>query len=282
MSRTLTLGYSPCPNDTSIFYALVHGKIGTGGLAFKERLEDVETLNRLALEGALDVTKVSYGAYGALRERYCLLRSGGALGRGCGPLVVAKQPLGMGELRGKRIAIPGRMTTAFLLLQLYDPALGANAVSMPFDRIMGAVSDGSVDAGLIIHEGRFTYQNYGLTSLLDLGEWWERETGLLIPLGGIIARRDLGPELVRKVDGLVGQSVRYAMSHPAEPEEYIKRHSQEMEDDVIRAHIALYVNERSVDMGEEGVRSVYALFRMAEERGLMASSGSPLFLSSAC
>jgi 1,4-dihydroxy-6-naphthoate synthase len=275
----LTLGYSPCPNDTFIFYALVHGKIETAGLSFSERLEDVETLNRMALGAELDITKVSYSAYGLLREDYCLLRSGGALGRGCGPLVVAREPLGMDDLKGKRIAIPGRLTTAFLLLQLYDPVFGQNVEPMPFDRIMDAVKNNEVDAGLIIHESRFTYEKYGLTAVADLGQWWEGTTGGLLPLGGIIARRGLGRELVGQVDRLVGESVRYAMGHRDEPEGYIREHSQELEDDVIRAHIGLYVNDYSLDMGEEGTRAVETLFGMAEEKGIIKKSSTPLFIS---
>jgi 1,4-dihydroxy-6-naphthoate synthase len=157
---TLTLGYSPCPNDTFIFHALTQGKLAGNGISFRETLEDVETLNRMALRGELDVSKVSYHALGFLREDYCLLRSGGALGRGCGPLIVARKPLGPEELRGRMIAIPGMLTTAYLLMRLYDPAL-KNVFAMPFDRIMDSVAEGSVDAGLIIHEGRFTFQRYG-------------------------------------------------------------------------------------------------------------------------
>ncbi|MGD2080223.1 MAG: 1,4-dihydroxy-6-naphthoate synthase, partial [Nitrospirota bacterium] len=193
MRKDLTLGYSPCPNDTFIFYALVRGKIETGGLSFLETLEDVETLNRMALRGALDVTKVSTHALGFLREDYCLLRSGGALGRGCGPLIVAREPLEARDLRGKRIAIPGTLTTAYLLMRLFDPML-KDIEAMPFHRIMDAVSSGSADAGLIIHEGRFTYPGYGLHEVLDLGRWWEDATGLPIPLGSIVAKRELGTE----------------------------------------------------------------------------------------
>jgi 1,4-dihydroxy-6-naphthoate synthase len=166
--RTLTLGYSPCPNDTFIFHALTHGTIPTPGLAFDVRHEDVETLNRMALAGALDITKVSYGAIMSLMDRYCLLRSGGALGRGCGPLVVGREGMDLNKLRGKRIAVPGLMTTAYLLMSLYDPELLRNATPMRFDKIMPAVAAGEFDAGLVIHEGRFTYQAHGLVQLMDL------------------------------------------------------------------------------------------------------------------
>lgn len=275
--KKLSLGYSPCPNDTFVFYALVHGMVDAGGLAFGEELRDVETLNRMAFEGALDVTKLSYSAFGRLRDGYCLLRSGGALGRGCGPLVVAGEPTAMADLKGKKIAIPGENTTAFLLLQLYDPDLGKNVRTMPFHLIMEAVRSGEADAGLIIHESRFTYPSYGLRQVMDLGQWWEEETGGPIPLGCIAVRRSLGGELASRIDALIRESVRYAMAHPDEPVDYIKSHSQELEDGVIRQHIGLYVNDYTVDMGEDGVGAVETLFRMAEERGIMERSPRPLF-----
>lgn len=267
---TLTLGYSPCPNDTFIFYALVHGRIDCGGLRFEEILLDVETLNQKARNSELDITKVSFHAYGYLRERYSLLRAGGAMGRGCGPLVVARERISMEDLRGKKIAIPGRLTTAYLLLQLYGPALAENVVVMPFDLIMGAVKKGDVDAGLIIHESRFTYPSYGLSGIMDLGEWWEKETGLPIPLGCIIARNTLGRDLAVTVDGLVRKSVEYAFSHREETKGYIKAHSREIGDEVIERHIGLYVNEYSLDIGEDGLRAVEALMRRAEDRGVIS------------
>jgi 1,4-dihydroxy-6-naphthoate synthase len=279
MARTLSLGYSPCPNDTFIFYALAHGRIDAGGLLFEERLEDVETLNRMAFESSLDVTKISYNAFGNLRDEYCLLRAGGAIGRGCGPLVVAREKVTMDELRGRRIAIPGRNTTAFLLLQLFNPEFRENAVVMPFHEVMEAVREGDVDAGLIIHESRFTYPEYGLKQIVDLGEWWEGETGHPIPLGCIIARRSLGTDLTRAVDRIIGESVRYAFGHRDETNEYIKAHSHELKDDVINEHINLYVNEYTVDMGDDGVQAVQKLFGMAEDRGIVKKSSKPLFCS---
>lgn len=268
-SKTLTLGYSPCPNDTFIFYALVHGKIDCGDLRVKEILLDVETLNQKAWNSELDITKVSFHAYGFLRERYTLLRSGGAMGRGCGPLVVARQKAALRELRGKKIAIPGELTTAYLLLKLNDPAVASNVVVMPFDRILGAVEKGTVEAGLIIHESRFTYPSRGLVRIIDLGEWWEEETGLPIPLGCIIARKTLGSDLAFIIDGLVRKSVEYAFSHREETKGYIKSHSQEMEDNVIEQHIGLYVNEFSADLGKEGMRAVDELLKRAEQRGII-------------
>ncbi len=274
----LTFGYSPCPNDTFIFYALVHGKIDAGELRFKEILLDVETLNQMALHAKLDITKVSYHAFGRLREHYCLLRSGGAIGRGCGPLVVAREDYAMKDLQSKKIAIPGKLTTAFLLLQLYDASFKDNIKVIPFHKIMDAVKKGTVDAGLIIHESRFTYPYYGLKRIIDLGEWWEEETGLPIPLGCIIAKRSLGTGLINKVDGLIRESVLYAMNKRDEPKKYIKEHSQELEDSVIAAHINLYVNDYSIDIGEDGIASVKKLFEMAEEKGIIKKSSKPIFI----
>jgi 5,8-dihydroxy-2-naphthoate synthase len=273
----LTLGYSPCPNDTFIFYALTHGRLALPGLEVVESLEDVETLNLRAMKAELDLTKVSFHALAYLRENYCLLRSGGAMGRGCGPLVVTKNDTDMKSLRGKVIAVPGRFTTAHLLLMLYGEGYD-NISVMPFDSIMGAVQSGEADAGLVIHEGRFTYQARGLHKVIDLGEWWESETGLPIPLGGILAKRSLGSDKVKLVEDAIRDSLRYAYSHREETRSYIKAHAQELDDTVIDSHIELYVNDFSFDMGEEGVGAVEALFGMAEKRGVIPGSGLPLFL----
>lgn len=278
MSKSLTLGYSPCPNDTFIFYALTHGRIPAPGFTVKERLEDVETLNRLALEGQLDLTKVSYHAFGHLRDRYALLRSGGALGRGCGPLVIAREATTMAQLRGRRIAIPGRMTTANLLLQLHGEGYD-DLLVLPFDRIMPALLTGAAEAGVIIHESRFTYQASGFHEVLDLGAWWEDDTGLPIPLGGILARRDLGRETIAAVDRALRASLTYAWQHPDEPRTYIKGHAQELDDQVIDAHIGLYVNDFSLDLGEEGRTAVETLLARAEQLGLIPVCDKPLFVS---
>jgi len=267
--RRLTLGYSPCPNDTFIFYGLVHGRIDTGGLAFRETLLDVETLNQRAFDLEFDITKVSYHAYLYLQGNYTLLRAGGALGRGCGPLIVAKDDYDPKSLRGKRIAIPGRYTTAYLLLRLYDPELCINPCIMTFDRIMPAVNNGEVDAGLIIHESRFTYPLYGLKEVIDLGRWWEDETGLPIPLGCIIARNSLGNPLIERINGLIRESLEYSLADPKRPMHYIKQHSQELSDHVIKQHIDLYVNNYSLDIGDEGERAIKELLRRARARGIM-------------
>jgi len=273
---SLTLGFSPCPNDTFMFYPLVHGLVDTSGLTFRERLEDVETLNRLALAGELDVTKVSYHALGHIRDQYALLRSGSALGRGCGPLLVARDDLDPADLCGKKIAVPGQYTTALLLLRLLDPQLD-NLIIMPFNEIMDAVLTGRADAGLIIHESRFTYRNLGLHKLVDLGEWWEGETGLPIPLGGIVARRSLGAETIAVIERALRAGVAYARSHPAEAARYIREHAQEISDEVCAAHIGLYVNDFSTELGDEGERAIAELLRRAEESGIIPRSDRNLF-----
>jgi len=273
---SLTLGFSPCPNDTFMFYPLVHGLVDTAGLTFRERLEDVETLNHLALAGELDVSKVSYHALGHIRDQYALLRSGSALGRGCGPLLVAREEIDPADLRGRRIAVPGLYTTALLLLRLLDPKLD-NFIVMPFNEIMDAVLTGKADAGLIIHESRFTYQGLGLHRLIDLGEWWEGETGLPIPLGGIVARRSLGAETIAVIERALKAGVVYARSHPAEAAGYIREHAQEMSDEVCAAHIGLYVNDFSAELGEEGERAIAELLRRAEKSGIIPVSSTNLF-----
>ena len=276
-TRTLSLGFSPCPNDTFIFHALVKGIVRAEGLSFEERLEDVETLNRLAGQGALDVSKVSYGAIPHLVRDYVLLRSGGALGRGCGPLVVAREAIGRGDLAGRHIAIPGRNTTANLLLRLYAPD-AAPGVEMVYSDIMPAVARGEVDAGLIIHESRFTYPRHGLVKVVDLGEWWENTTGLPIPLGGILARRDLGAGTIRAIDDALRRSVEHAFADPAASREYVRAHAQEMDDEVTRQHIDLYVNHFSVDVGEVGERAIHELFARARAAGIVGEDVPSPFL----
>jgi 1,4-dihydroxy-6-naphthoate synthase len=276
--KPLTLAYSPCPNDTFIFTPWVNGHIDEAPPVV-ERLEDIDTLNRMALGGEPDVVKVSFHAFGHLRERYCLLRSGGALGRGCGPLVVARTSFAEKALAGKTVAIPGRLTTAALLVRLFAPALrDANITVMPFNEIMPAVCNEQVDAGIIIHESRFTYQRYGLTQIVDLGEWWERETAQAIPLGGIAMRRDLGDDLIRRTERALTASVDYAHTHPEHVWPTIRRHAQEMDDEVMRQHIALYVNDFTRDYGEEGEAAIRHLLETAEALGIVPHSRQPLFV----
>jgi len=273
MNAPLELGYSFCPNDTFIFYALIHGKVAAP-LPIKEVLEDVETLNSWALERKLPLTKLSYRAYFEVMEDYVALRSGGALGRGVGPLIVTKGA--RDSLEGCVVASPGRLTTAELLLRLSQPQV--TVVNMRYDLIMPAVERGEVDAGLIIHESRFTYQNHGLTKFADLGQWWEVDTGLPLPLGAILVRRDLAPLLQQSLDKAVRSSLEYAYAHREEPKSYIRQHALEMEDSVMQAHIDLYVNEFSLEVGELGERAVQTLFERAQKLGVVGASSQPLFV----
>lgn len=266
MTAPLSLGFSPCPNDTFLFHALVHGAVAAEGFVFRERLEDVETLNALARQGELDVTKVSYGAIPYLLDEYVLLRSGGALGRGCGPLLVARADR-PADAPLRRIAIPGRYTTANLLLRLWRPEL-PKGEPLVYSEIMPAVARGAADAGLIIHESRFTYPEHGLRALVDLGEWWERETGLPIPLGGIVARRSLGRDRILGIERAIADSVRHAFAHPGASHAYIAAHAQEMRPEVVRQHIELYVNDFSVGLGAEGEAAVGTLLERAAAAGL--------------
>ena len=271
----LSLGYSPCPNDTFIFCTLVQGRFPDAP-SCREVLEDIETLNTLALERKLDLTKISFHALGHLREHYVLLRAGGALGRGCGPLVVSREPLSADRLKGRKIALPGRLTTAALLLRLFEPDLD-QLVYLPFDEIMPACARGDVDAGVIIHESRFTFGEYGLSQVIDLGAWWEEETGHPIPLGGIIARRALGIETHARLDRAIRASIEYAYAHPAEISPYIRRHAQEMDENVMQQHIDLYVNTYSLQYGESGEAAINDLYTRAEEAGIIPATDRPLF-----
>jgi 1,4-dihydroxy-6-naphthoate synthase len=281
--RPLLLAYSPCPNDTSIFYAWTHGLIPEAP-PVKERLEDIETLNGLALAGAADVTKVSVSAFAHLRESYALLHSGGAMARGCGPLVVAPKGSHLraapgvtrasalaDDLSRVRVAMPGELTTAALLAQLFAGGL-RRAVFMPFDRIMPAVAAGEVDAGVVIHEGRFTYASHGLRRLIDLGEWWEESTGLPVPLGGIAVRRALDVQEQARIERAVRASVEHTRAHPHAADEYVREHAQEMDAVVRRQHIDLYVNGFTVDFGPEGEEAVKRMVEVAD--GLRERSGS--------
>jgi len=268
MERELTLGFSPCPNDTFIFHALVSGLVKIPGISFRERLEDVETLNELARKGELDVTKVSCHLLGHIREEYTLLAAGAALGRGCGPLLVSRDGIDPAGLHDRPVGVPGRYTTAALLLRLFDPSLD-NLVYMPFHEIMPAIVRGDLAAGVIIHESRFTYPGYGLKKLVDLGEWWEVETGQPIPLGGIVARRSLGAETVRRISDAIRASIDHAHVDPGSAGEYIRSHAQEMGDEVCAAHIGLYVNEFSRDLGTVGRQAVRTLLERAEKAGII-------------
>lgn len=273
LTKNLTLGYSPCPNDTFIFHALIHGLVGVAGLDLTGPvLADVETLNEWALSGRLDVTKISCHALGHVLAEYQLLNAGAALGRGCGPLLVAREPLSPEELSTRRLAIPGRLTTAALLLKLFAPSC-TNLVPMRFDLIMPAIVEGRVDAGVIIHESRFTYPQHGLLCLRDLGAWWEEESGSPIPLGCIVARRSLGPEQLALLERLIRASVRHAFADPASSRDYIRSHARELDDRVITEHIGLYVNPFSLDLGDAGRVAITRLLARGREAGVFPPGG---------
>jgi len=258
----LSIGFSPCPNDTFIFDALVNNKIDMGDLEFAVALEDVQTLNEWALQQKLDITKISYGVLPLLLKEYTLLESGGALGKGVGPLVVARSSMDIQDLQDKVIAIPGENTTAHMLFSMAFPN-ATNKVFKVFNEIENAVLNGSVDAGVIIHENRFTYQQKGLYKLIDLGDYWELKTQLPIPLGGIIARKELDAATISKVDKLIRSSVEYAFNHHYENlSDYVKAHAQEMSEYIMRQHIDLYVNNFSVELGEDGRKAVDKLLEV--------------------
>jgi 1,4-dihydroxy-6-naphthoate synthase len=254
-------GFSPCPNDTFAFDALVHGRIAAP-FTVTPALHDIEELNALARRGRYELTKLSIGALAGVRDRYTLLRSGGALGHGCGPLVVAREAASLADAALGRLAIPGWDTTAFLLLRLAAPALG-EVVELRYDEILDAVASGKVDAGLIIHESRFTYAQHGLVQVADLGAWWEDETGMPVPLAGICARTDLDAEVRATLEDALRRSVEHAFAHPADSLEYVRAHSQELSDEICRQHIDLYVNEFTRDLGDDGVAAIDALLARA-------------------
>lgn len=255
--RELKFGHSPCPNDTFAFHALTHGLVETP-CTITPVLLDIEELNRRASSGEFEITKLSVGAFAGVGDRYRLLRSGAALGHGVGPLVVAKQSMSLADAVRSRVAIPGRETTAYRLLRLAAPSLG-DVVEMRYDLILRAVERGDVDAGLIIHESRFTYQDHGLSKVADLGEWWERETHLPVPLAGICVRADIDPGLSAALEQSIRATVQYAFDHPDASRAYVRAHAQEMSDAVCDEHIKLYVNEHSLDIGDEGLRAIERL-----------------------
>jgi 1,4-dihydroxy-6-naphthoate synthase len=288
LKTPLRLAYSPCPNDTFIFRAWVHGLLPDAP-PVEEVLEDIDTLNLMALRDKADVIKVSMHAFAHLRETYALLHSGGAMGRKCGPLVIGQKDgrlrpapslrrtaILADELVHARVAIPGELTTAALLVGLLTGGL-KQPVVMPFERIMPAVAAGEVEAGVIIHEGRFTFGSYGLRRLIDLGEWWEDTSGLPIPLGGIAVSRSLDRDLQAAVENAVRSSVEYARGDPEGAMDYVRQHSQEMDPDVCRRHIDLYVNDFSVDYGAEGEEAIRELLAAAATLQVIPTSDKGIF-----
>lgn len=256
----LTLGFSPCPNDTFIFDAMVHGKIDTEGLRFKTVLEDVETLNRMAKNGELDITKLSFFAFGNVTKHYQLMSSGSALGKGVGPLLISKKKFTDPEQEIKSVAIPGMNTTAYFLFRTFYPTL-THVKEMLFSEIENAVLNDEVDAGVIIHENRFTYEAKGLLKIADMGDLWEKKTLLPIPLGGIAIKRELDEDVKKKVERIIRKSIEFAFANPKSSYDYVKAHSQEMSDEVCQKHIDLYVNNFSLDLGENGKQAIAEMFR---------------------
>jgi 1,4-dihydroxy-6-naphthoate synthase len=277
MSEKLSIGFSPCPNDTFIFDALVHQKIDTEGLEFDVYLGDVEDLNNKAFKGELDITKISYHAYGYLTDEYVLLNSGSALGKGCGPILISKPETEKTNLQNLKIAIPGKYTTANFLLSIAHPE-AINKVEMLFSDIENAILNKDVDAGLIIHENRFTYQEKGLKKIIDLGEYWENTTGQLIPLGGIIIKRDFPIETIQKVNRVLRKSIEYAFETPEEPLEYMQSNAQEMSKNVMMQHVDLYVNKYSIDLGVEGKEAITQMFNLAQEKEIIPKTSNNLFI----
>jgi len=277
---TLTLGFSPCPNDCFMFDAMIHGRIECEGLEFSVRMADIEALNAAAFAGEADITKLSFHAYAYCADEYVLLNAGSALGRNCGPLLVSKRVVPSEEVAsGKlRIAIPGKYTTANFLLSLAFPQ-ATNKSEHLFSGIEDAVLDGTFDAGLIIHENRFTYEDKGLKKIIDLGEFWESETGAAIPLGGIVINRRLSEDVRQRVNRVMRRSVEYAFANRTASLPFVRANAQAMSDAVMYKHIDLYVNEYSVDLGEEGRRAVAVLFERARTSGVIPAMREDLFLN---
>ncbi|MEE4112983.1 MAG: 1,4-dihydroxy-6-naphthoate synthase [Desulfobacteraceae bacterium] len=268
MAKELTFGFSPCPNDTYMFNAIAHGAVGVDGYRLKPVLHDVETLNGMAMDAVLDVTKLSFYAWLEVKDRYQMLDSGAAMGFGCGPVLIARNQLAQAEIHRCRVVLPGRWTTAHLLLRLWAPEADQRFFTT-YDRIFDVLASGQADCGVIIHEGRFTFEAAGFTPVVDLGAWWEAMTGLPVPLGGIAARRSLGNALIRQIDMAVNASIRRAMADPRATLPFIREHAQEMEDTVLRAHIRTFVNDFSLSQTDVGRRAIEKLESMARDAGVL-------------
>lgn len=268
--RLITVGHSPDPDDAFMFYALAHDKIDTGDLQFRHELQDIETLNRRALRGELEVTAISIHAYAALLDKYALLPSGCSMGDRYGPMVVASRPLTVEQLRTIKVAIPGTMTTAFLALRLLLPE-GFGFEVVPFDEIIPAVASGRFEAGLIIHEGQLTFQNQGLHLVVDLGVWWQERTGLPLPLGGNVVRRDLGDDTIRQISRLLKESIRYGLDHRQDALSYALQYARDMDRGLADQFVGMYVNEWTLDYGPRGRAAVARLLEEAYRAGVIAN-----------
>ena len=274
----LSLGFSPCPNDTFIFDAMIHQKIDTEGLEFEVVMEDVEQLNQKAFSGNLDITKLSYHAFAYVLDQYVLLQSGSALGNNCGPLLIAKKKLSDIEIKNAKIAIPGKYTTANFLLSLAFPE-NTNKEELLFSEIEDAVLNSRFDAGLIIHENRFTYESNGLVKLIDLGEFWESATQLPIPLGGIVVKREVPVSIQQKIDRVLKKSVEFALNNPDQTLDFVSQYAQEMNPEIMLQHIELYVNKYTVELGNTGKKAIRKLFDTAHEKGIIKTRSKNLFIS---
>lgn len=266
--RLLTVGHSPDPDDAFMFYALAHDKIETGDLAFRHELQDIETLNRRCLKGELEISAVSLHAFAHLTDKYALLSSGCSMGDRYGPMVVARKPFKIEELRSLKIAVPGTMTTAFLSLSLLLGKDFSYEV-IPFDQILDAVANGRVDAGLIIHEGQLTFQNQGLHLVVDLGVWWNDKTGLPLPLGGNVVRKDLGPAIIQNVSRLIRESIHYGLQHRKEALEYALKYGRDLDHALADKFVGMYVNDWTVDYGDRGRQAVKLLLAEGHRAGII-------------
>ena len=264
----LTVACSPCPNDTFMFHDLASGDLALSDRRIEVQLHDVETLNRMALAGTFDVTKVSFHTYLLVRQQYQLLSVGAALGFGCGPVVVSRGGIGPGEIVGARVAVPGKLTTAHLLLELWEPRI-TDKVFVRYDKVIEMVAGGEVDAGVIIHEGRFVYEQAGLELVADLGLWWQGQTQLPIPLGGIVARKSLGKKVISEFEALLRQAITNSMANPEATREYVLKHAVEMDSDILDEHIKTFVNDYSLDLGGEGRAAVAEMRQRAQGAGII-------------
>jgi len=278
-NKVMLIGFSPCPNDTFIFYALLHGKVDTEGIVFEPCISDVEDLNRKAFTEEIAVTKLSFHTFFSLQDKYKLLTSGAALGRGCGPLLISKRKINPEEVKNIRIAIPGKYTTASFLLQTFFPEV-KEKVEMVFSDIESALLNREVDAGVIIHENRFTYADKGLLKIADLGELWEQRTASPIPLGGIAVSRKFPEERQLRMNRIMKRSVEYAWQHKEEVMLFVRKHAQEMTEEVMWQHINLYVNDFTVELGEEGKNAIRKMQQHERANGVTPHAAGDIFVSS--
>ncbi len=263
----IRIAHSPDSDDAFMFYAITAGRIDTEGLQIEHVLADIETLNREALKGTYEVSAISFHAYPYVADKYLVLPSGGSVGEGYGPIVVSKEELD--TIKGKRVAIPGKLTTAYLVLKLFEEDF--EEILMPFDEILKAVEEGKVDAGLVIHEGQLSYQDKGLKKFIDLGKWWQEKTGLPLPLGCNVVRKDLGIQTIRKIERLMKESIKYALEHKEEALEFARKYARDIREDKERTDkfVSMYVNERTLDYGEDGRQAVKLLIQLGIEKGII-------------